>query len=161
MEMIKLNKFEGKETLFKEAVFLGGTCGSSTWRDELAEYLDFEMEGMGLVDPRVSDYVWERDSKLEELAKENCPIIVFGITNTPNTASIYSFVEASWLAAKGKTVIVYCNPEEFEEPVKKSIKNSLKFLESNGIILTSTINELAWAILNRDYENYLKTFETD
>ena len=149
MENVVLNKFEGKEELLKKAVFLGGTCGSSTWRDELAECLDFTGEDVTLVDPRVPDYVWERDSKLEEIAKETCPVIVFGITNTPNTASIYSFVEASWLAAKGKTVIIYCNPEEFEEPVKKSIKNSLNFFKNNGVVLTSTINELATLIANR------------
>lgn len=149
VETKKLNTFWGKEIELKNSVFLGGTCGISTWREELISNLQFEENGVILVDPRVEDYVYERDSVLEEIAKEECKLIIFGITNTANTASIYSFVEASWLAAKGKNIIVYCNLEEFEDgPVKKSIKNSLGFFASKGIKIVKTINELAKEVIN-------------
>ena len=149
MENRKLNTFLSKESEFKNSVFLGGTCGVSTWREELMFNLQFEENNIILVDPRVEDYVYERDSILEEIAKENCKAVIFGITNTANTASIYSFVEASWLAAKGKNIIVYCNLEEFEDgPVKKSIKNSLGFFASKGIKIVKTINELAKEVIN-------------
>jgi hypothetical protein len=92
----------------------------------------------------------ERLKITREIAKENCKAVIFGITNTANTASIYSFVEASWLAAKGKDVIVYCNIEEFEDgPVKKSIKNSLGFFVSKGVKIVQTINELAKEVINK------------
>lgn len=149
MEIKKLNTFLGRESEFKKSVFLGGTCGTSTWREELTSNLQFEENNVILVDPRVEDYVYERDSVLEEIAKEECELVIFGITNTANTASIYSFVEASWLAAKGKDVIVYCNLEEFEDgPVKKSIKNSLGFFASEGVKIVKTINELAKEVIN-------------
>ena len=149
MENRKLNTFLGKESEFKNSIFLGGTCGASTWREELISNLQFEENNVILVDPRVEDYVYERDSVLEEIAKENCKAVIFGITNTANTASIYSFVEASWLAAKGKNIIIYCNLEEFEDgPVKKSIKNSLSFFISKGVKIVQTINELAKEVIN-------------
>lgn len=144
MKNKKLNEFFGKENEFKNSVFLGGTCGASTWREELISNLQFEENGVTLVDPRVEDYVYKRDSVLEKIAEKECKLVVFGITNTVNTASIYSFVEASWYAAKGKNVIIYCNIEEFEDgPVKKSIKNALGFFASEGIKIVKTINELA------------------
>lgn len=160
MEKKKLNTFLGKESEFKNSVFLGGTCGASTWREELMSNLQFEEGNIILVDPRVDDYVYERDSVLEEVAKENCKAVIFGITNTANTASIYSFVEASWLAAKGKDVIVYCNIEEFEDgPVKKSIKNSLGFFASKGVKIVQTINELAREVMKyNDIKMLLRSF---
>ena len=149
MEIKKLNTFLGKENEFKNSIFLGGTCGVSTWREELASNLQFEENDVILVDPRVEDYIYERDSVLEEIAKDNCKAVVCGITNTVNTASIYSFVETSWLAAKGKNIIVYCNLSEFEDgPVKKSIKNSLSFFVLKGVKIVQTINELAKTIIN-------------
>ena len=84
-------------------VFLGGTCGSTTWRKDIAIPL-LEHEGITFFNPQVED--WNPDMMIQEMqAKKNCKVLFFGINN--ETRGVGSMIEVAALFKKMSSTTVY------------------------------------------------------
>lgn len=71
-------------------VFLGGTCGSSTWRDELKPILD--SYGIEYFDPVIKDRDRTDSDKEREISyRKSCDYVLYIIT--PDIRGVYSIAE--------------------------------------------------------------------
>merc|ERR1711959_147737 len=88
--------------LHSNEVFLGGSCGDTTWRrDEAVPHLD--EAGVTYYNPQVDD--WHRGLIAEEAAaKEQAAVLLFFIDNS--TRGIASLVEVAALIAAGRNVVM-------------------------------------------------------
>ena len=104
--------------------FLGGTCGSNKWRDEVEKQLTTD----NLFNPVVDDWN-EAAQAAEDEAKKLCTHMVFYIGN-PGTGglSAYSLVEATMaLYDQLETTVITVAQDEFEEEhLKKSLNKTVK-----------------------------------
>lgn len=81
-------------------VFLGGTCGSSPWRKEIA-IPKLEAAGVKYFDPEVADWTPECIPR-EAAAKAEAAVLLFFIDGT--TRGIASMIEAAEYAHSGREV---------------------------------------------------------
>merc|ERR1711998_152842 len=83
-------------------VFLGGSCGDTTWRrDEAVPHLD--AAGVSYYNPQVDD--WHSGLIAEEAAaKDEAAVLLFFIDNS--TRGIASLVEVAALIAAGRNVVM-------------------------------------------------------
>ncbi|CAF1134465.1 unnamed protein product, partial [Didymodactylos carnosus] len=86
-------------------VFLGGSCNPTTWRhDQAIPY--FQSRCVSYFNPQVSQ--WTEDLvEIEHQAKELAPLLFFVIDQ--DTRALSSIIEVSYLAAKGRNLIVVMN----------------------------------------------------
>lgn len=83
-------------------VFLGGVCGSTVWRQDVAIPL-FEEANVTYYNPQVSRWI-EPLVPLETLMKAWCPTLLFVIDGS--TRAVASLVEASNLISEGRQVVL-------------------------------------------------------
>lgn len=114
-------------------VFLGGTCASSTWRENLIPNLKVDY-----FNPVIPD--WTEEAQKEEiLQRENCDICLYVITpqmlNDVVIVSPYSIAEVVDDSNKRpeKTVFCYSNYDgmEFESHQLKALKAVGKMVSTN------------------------------
>lgn len=132
----------------KTSVFLGGTCDSSTWRDELIKKLD--LNKVSIFNPIVNN--WNISNQIEEdKNKKEDDICLFVIT--PEGEGFYSFVEVTDYSNKNPKKVVFCvlyeaNGEYFDEHEKKSILKTIDIIKSNGVKVFNNLDEIAEYINN-------------
>ncbi len=131
----------------KIKVFLGGTCGSSTWRKELSEQLDTDK--IETFNPVVPNWTPECQAE-EDFHRENDDICLYVIT--PEGIGFYSFVEVTDDSNKRPNRTVLCilesaNGKSFEGHIKKCALKTMKLVAKNGVAVFDNLEELA-AYLN-------------
>ncbi|CAF0848553.1 unnamed protein product [Adineta ricciae] len=86
-------------------VFLGGSCNPTTWRYEQAIPY-FQSHSISYYNPQVPN--WTPDLvEIEYRAKEDAPVLFFVIDHS--TRSLAAIAEVSYLAARGRNIIVVMN----------------------------------------------------
>ena len=137
----------------KLTVFLGGTCGSSTWRNKLIPQLSENIEAFN---PVVENWTPECQ-ELEDYHKAHDDVNLFVIT--PETNAPYSLFEIGVEAAKnpGRTVVCFLDNENgtvFEGQQAKAVKKIAKDLKQMGVSVYDNLDELG-ADLNRVAEHLI------
>lgn len=132
----------------KVKVFLGGTCASSTWRDELGGLLD--QERIDAFNPVVPDWTPECQ-EIEDMHRENDDVCLYVIT--PEGEGFYSFVEVVDDSNKRPERTVLCvlmdaNGKSFEGHTKKCVLKTMKLVAQNGVVVLDNLQDLA-KYLNR------------
>ena len=126
----------------KVTVFLGGTCGSSTWREELIPML---REGVETFNPVVPDWTPECQAA-EDAHRENDDICLYVIT--PEGEGFYSFVEVTDDSNKRPDRTVLCvlteaNGKKFEGHTLKCVLKTMKVVAKNGVMVFDNLESLS------------------
>ncbi len=132
----------------KVKVFLGGTCASSTWREELQSKLD--PERIETFNPVVPNWTSECQAE-EDYHRATDDICLYVIT--PEGEGFYSFVEVTDDSNKRPGSTVLCilteaNGKKFEGHMLKCALKTAKLIAKNGVYVTDNLDELA-AYLNQ------------
>ena len=111
-------------------VFLGGTCASTTWRDDLISKID--KRKISYIDPRVSGGWTESDRNIEELQKKyHCNVHLYVLTS--EMRGVYSIAEAVQSSNdRSKITIVNVIPDGFDEFELESLSATLELIRNNG-----------------------------
>lgn len=125
----------------KLTVFLGGTCGSSTWRNKLISQLNDNIEAFN---PIVENWTPECQ-KLEDYHKSHDDINLFVIT--PETNSPYSLFEIGAEATKNpkRTIVCFLDNENgttFDGQQAKVVKKITKDLKQMCVSVYNNLDEL-------------------
>ena len=123
-------------------VFLGGTCGTSTWRETLLKDLDESVDAYNPVVPNWS----EEARELEKLHKENDDVVLFVITpETPGTYSISEITRYSITAPKRTMICVIpeANGKSFTPHEAKAWDKILKECKEDGSMICDTLENVA------------------
>ncbi len=116
----------------QKAVFLGGTCNESTWRNRMIVYL--HEEGLKWFNPVVDD--WTEGCMLREIQERiKCDFCLYTIT--PKMAGVYSIAEVVDDSNKRpeRTVFVLLRDdgnEHFDEGQWKSLGAVASMVKRNG-----------------------------
>ena len=133
-------------------VFLGGTCGKSTWRDELMKKLSGDVEAFNPVVPN-----WTPECQaVEDQHKQNDDIVLFVIT--PETKSPYSISEITRSAIVDPTRTMVCvlqeaNGATFEAHETKAWTKILKDIRKDGAAVCESLDEVANTLNGMAAEN--------
>ncbi len=127
----------------KVKVFLGGTCASSTWREELQSKLD--QERIETFNPVVPNWTPECQAE-EDLHRQTDDICLYVIT--PEGEGFYSFVEVTDDSNKRPESTVLClleeaNGKRFEGHMLKCALKTAKLVAKNGVFVTDNLDQLA------------------
>lgn len=127
----------------KMTMFMGGTCAGSTWRDELVTKLD--AKNIDAFNPVVDNWTPECQT-LEDEHKENDDILLFVLT--PESKSIYSWVEVALAASKQPERTVLCVLRErdgktYEGHEEKAVLKSIKDIKETGTVVVGNLEDLA------------------
>lgn len=109
----------------KKKVFLGGTCGKSTWRDELIPLLEIDY-----FNPVVDD--WNEEAYQKELyEREHCDYVLYVITK--DMEGVYSIAEVVDDSNKrpNKTIFMFIE-EGFYKAQIKSLEAVGRMVDKNG-----------------------------
>ena len=131
----------------KVKVFLGGTCGSSTWREELMERID--QDRIDAFNPVVPDWTPECQAE-EDFHRETDDLCLYVIT--PEGEGFYSFVEVVDDSNKRPERTILCvlesaNGKTFDGHTKKCVLKTMKLVAENGVVVLDNLEALA-AYLN-------------
>jgi len=89
----------------KTAVFLGGSCNPTTWRQDITIPI-LEKASITYYNPQTDD--WTEDlMALENEAKENALVLLFVIDG--HTRSLASMIEATELIVRGRKIVLVIN----------------------------------------------------
>ena len=127
----------------KLSVFMGGTCAGSTWRDELVEQLD--PSKVDAFNPVVEDWTPECQA-VEDEHKANDDVVLFVLT--PESKSIYSWVEVALAAARDPERTVICvlperNGQAYEGHELKAVTKAVKDIKGLWVPVFGNLNELS------------------
>lgn len=122
----------------KQRVFLGGTCSTSTWRNELMPVIKADY-----FNPVVEDWTPECQA-IEIDEKENkCNIHLYVITK--EMKGVFSIAEAvDSVHNKNVTTIFHVLPEGFNKGQMKSLQAVVDLIKSRGGI--ATVGDLSLVI---------------
>ena len=126
----------------KVKVFLGGTCASSTWREELIPQLGENVETFNPVVPN-----WTPECQAEEdMHRETDDICLYVIT--PEGEGFYSFVEVTDDSNKRPEKTILCvlteaNGKKFEGHTLKCVLKTMKVVAKNGVVVFDNLEALA------------------
>jgi hypothetical protein len=121
-------------------VFLGGTCNSSTWRNDLIKKLE-----INYFNPVVEN--WTPECQEEEIKQRNCcDFVLYCIT--PKMIGFYSIAEVVDDSNKrpNKTLYVQLNSDGnslFSFSQIKSLDAVKKMISSNGALCFETLEDVA------------------
>ena len=111
--MIKLNK-----------VFLGGTCGTSSWRESFCD------GSIDVFDPVVPD--WTPECQLEEdKQKDICTFHLYGLTK--EQSGCYTFFEIADSIRKHKHVVLLVLDILQNDKMKSTVEKIIKDLEKDSV----------------------------
>lgn len=87
----------------KRQVFLGGSCGSTTWRKDIAIPM-LEREGVRFFNPQLPEGAWKQEDAITEAKalKESNVVVIIVDSSTRATRSLLELVE---IAMRGQRVI--------------------------------------------------------
>ena len=136
-------KVNNDSRFYVGCVFLGGTCGCSTWREKLIGMLKFCVP---YFNPQVTDWTPE-DAAREDACKPLAKLNVFVITG--DTLSTYSGYEVAEEANSAPEKLVFCALGPFPENQEKGIKKIKKELIKKGCTVCESLEEVAKIINNR------------
>jgi hypothetical protein len=128
----------------KVSVFLGGTCGSSTWRNELIPMLG---ENVQFFNPQLPPGAWNEEAqKVEDWHRKNDDIILYVIT--PEMEGFYSFVEVVDDSNKRPESTILCvlpnaNGKTFDEHNKKCVNKTANLVLENGACVCTSLEDVA------------------
>ena len=128
----------------KVKIFLGGTCGDSTWRKELIPMLGEHIE---YFNPQLGPGEWcDEAQKIEDFHRENDDVCIYVIT--PEGEGFYSFVEVTDDSNKRPKRTMLCvlteaNGTKFEKHVLKCTLKTMKLVAENGVYVTDNLDNLA------------------
>ena len=126
----------------KTTIFLGGTCNGSKWRNKFILMLDNRFDPF---DPVVDD--WNEDAQREEeYHKANDNYLVFCIT--PKMTGFFSIAEMidNMHIRPRTTVVCFLDKDdnsEFTIPQSKSIDATIKLLQSYGVAVFTSLEDMA------------------
>lgn len=131
-------------------IFLGGTCGKSTWRDQLIPCLNSDIQ---YFNPVVAD--WTPECQEEEYRQKNdvCNIHLYVITN--EMKGVFSIAEVvDSVHTKSVSTILQVMPEGFDDVQLKSLKAVVGLIQKRGGIafVDSDIRRMA-RVLNNSYSS--------
>lgn len=113
-------------------VFLGGPCGATTWRQDIAIPL-FSAEKISFFNPQKAN--WSPvDMKAESEAKENSGILLFVIEST--TRAIASMLEAVESIVGGRTVVLVVSAIQENQVIEGQDVSSRQLRDLNKARLT-------------------------
>ena len=133
----------------KVTVFLGGTCGDSTWRKDLIPMLEDHIE---VFNPQLPKGSWNKEAQaLEDYHRENDNICLYVIT--PETNGFYSFVEVTDDSNKRPEKTVLCvlseaNGTAFEGHNLKCALKTMKLVAQNGVLVFDNLQDLSTYLNN-------------
>ena len=132
----------------KLTIFLGGTCGNSTWRIKLQKMLNASY--IDAFDPIVENWTPECQEN-EDYHKAHDDINLFVIT--PETKSQYSLFEIGVEAVKNPKRTVVCildneNGTAFETQQLSAFKKMTKDLKALGVEVYDNHDSLAFDLNN-------------
>jgi hypothetical protein len=107
-------------------VFLGGACGNTTWRKQIAIPM-FAEAGISYFDPQVED--WRPDMVVvEAIVKERCAVLLFVVGS--ETRGVASMIEATQYMCEGRDVVLVLSDVKDGEEIsgEKVAKNEAKDL---------------------------------
>ena len=128
----------------KVKVFLGGTCGSSTWREELIPQLGEHIE---YFNPQLPPGAWNKEAQeVEDFHRKTDDICLYVIT--PEGEGSYSLVEVTDDSNKRPDQTVLCvlesaNGKSFEGHMKKCALKTMKLVAENGATVVDNLEDLA------------------
>ena len=128
----------------KVKVFLGGTCGDSTWRSELIPMLRERVE---FFNPQLPPGAWNEEAqKVEDFHRQTDDIMVYVVT--PEAEGFYSFVEVTDDSNKRPETTVFvvlteANGKTFDKHWLKCVKKTLALVSENGAIVLPSLEALA------------------
>ena len=130
---------------FKNTTFLGGTCSTSTWREELMTMLNSKVETFNPVVPN-----WTPECQaIEDQAREECRFNLFVLSK--EMVGVFSVAEVVDCSNKAPDRTIFCFlPDHFEGHMLKSLKATAKMVARNGAHVFETLEEVA-EFLNAQY----------
>jgi len=123
----------------KPLVFLGGTCATSTWRDQIIPQLNIDY-----FDPRVEE--WNDIAYQAELdARKNADYCVYVLT--PEMKGVYSVAEIIDDSNKHPEKTIFCflnesNGKTFEPFLIKNMEAIAKMIIKNNATWVKNLDEL-------------------
>merc|ERR1711907_509859 len=107
-------------------VFLGGTCGESTWRHKIA-IPALTAAGVSYYNPQCGPGEWTPELiPIEAAAKDGASCQLFVITG--ETRGVASMIEAAELLARGVSIVLCLEPYTANEPDNQDINRGRKYL---------------------------------
>ena len=130
---------------FANTTFLGGTCGTSTWRETLLEKLEQKVETFN---PVVPDWTPECQA-IEDQARAESKYVLFVLTK--EMVGVFSVAEVVDCSNKYPERTLFCFlQEDFEGHMLKSLKATAKMVKANGAKVFENLDEIA-EFLNGQY----------
>lgn len=129
-------------------VFLGGTCGNTTWRDTIIPKLKIQY-----FNPVVED--WTYDCIAEEYRQKNelCDIHLYVIT--PQLKGVFSIAELIQSSlTKGKITVLYIMNKDKDEnstwskEMKSSLSEVSNLAKSDGAIICTSLTNVVETLNN-------------
>lgn len=137
-------KINDNATSYPHSVFLGGTCATSTWRDELIPMLDPEVD---YFNPQLAPGMWNKAAAAQEDAcKDVAEVLVFVIS--PEGLGTYSGFEISECAFKRPSELVFCAVGDLGDQTRgvDKIKDALR---QRGVTVCDSLEEVAAEVNGR------------
>ena len=132
---------------FKNSTFLGGTCSTSTWREELLQMLT-PVAKENTFNPVVPDWTHECQA-VEDKAREESRYLLFVLSR--EMVGVFSVAEVVDCSNKYPERTVFCYiPEDFDGHMLKSLKATAKMVAKNGATVLGSLQEVA-DFLNAQY----------
>ena len=121
-------------------LFLGGTAGSSTWREDLIPLL--KHENLSYFNPIVDDWNEEAISKEYTVKKDPKTVEVYIITSAMK--GVFSIAEAVDASNKKPYFTIFMIDEKgFSKHQLKSLKASCDLIKSNGAHISKSLFDVA------------------
>ena len=137
-------KINGDALSYPNCVFLGGTCSTSTWRNELIPMFDKKVD---YFDPQLPPGAWNKKAAAQEDAcKKVAKVLVFVIS--PEGLGTYSGFEISECSSKRPSEFVFCAIGDLGDQTRgvDRIKDALR---ERGITVCDNLEEVAAVVNDR------------
>lgn len=132
-------KINDNSALYDGSVFLGGTCGTSTWRKELIPLL---RDDVPYFDPQLKPGEWNKAAQArEDACKEQAKLNVFVITG--DALGTYSGWEICEEAHRAPEKLVFCTVGKLPENQIGGLDKIRKQLLKLGATVCDSLEEIA------------------
>lgn len=136
-------KINDKKAMFNEAAFLGGTCATSTWRQELIPMLG----ETPFFDPQLGPGEWNDEAAAaEDACKAEAKVMVFVIS--PEGLGTYSGWEIHQTAAESPERMIFAAIGDLGDQTK-GVGKITKGLREMGVCVCDSLEEVAEEVKRR------------